>query len=154
MHLDSAALGRLLHSDFQRIRQRLNSKTMLYDTHTKVHSTDMVSETVQDPALEVEELLRPMSGAEIFLRSLEAEGVKTVFGYPGGAVIKIYDEMARIKPDFEHVLVRHEQGRHACGGRIREGYGQGGHGPRNEWTRSYQHRHGALPMRTWIPSRS
>ncbi len=59
-----------------------------------------------------------MSGAEIFLRSLEAEGVKVVFGHPGGAVIKIYDEMARIKPDFKHVLVRHEQG----GTHAAEGY--------------------------------
>lgn len=59
-----------------------------------------------------------MSGAEIFLRSLEAEGVKTVFGHPGGAVIKIYDEMARINPSFEHILVRHEQG----GTHAAEGY--------------------------------
>ncbi|MEX0599008.1 MAG: thiamine pyrophosphate-binding protein, partial [Rhodothermales bacterium] len=59
-----------------------------------------------------------MSGAEIFLRSLDAEGVEVVFGHPGGAVIKIYDEMARIKPDFEHVLVRHEQG----GTHAAEGY--------------------------------
>ncbi len=51
-----------------------------------------------------------LSGAEILLRSLEAEGVEFVFGYPGGAVIGIYDEMYRIQPDFEHILVRHEQG--------------------------------------------
>jgi len=59
-----------------------------------------------------------MSGAEIFLRSLEAEGVDVVFGHPGGAVIKIYDEMARIQPSFKHVLVRHEQG----GTHAAEGY--------------------------------
>lgn len=59
-----------------------------------------------------------MSGAEIFLRSLDAEGVEVVFGHPGGAVIKIYDEMARIKPNFKHVLVRHEQG----GAHAAEGY--------------------------------
>lgn len=59
-----------------------------------------------------------MSGAEIFLRSLEAEGVQVVFGHPGGAVIKIYDEMARIKPNLKHVLVRHEQG----GAHAAEGY--------------------------------
>jgi acetolactate synthase-1/2/3 large subunit len=59
-----------------------------------------------------------MSGAEIFLRSLDAEGVEIVFGHPGGAVIKIYDEMARIKPRFKHVLVRHEQG----GAHAAEGY--------------------------------
>ena len=59
-----------------------------------------------------------MSGAEIFLRSLDAEGVEVVFGHPGGAVIKIYDEMARIQPNFKHVLVRHEQG----GAHAAEGY--------------------------------
>ncbi|MDE2730678.1 MAG: biosynthetic-type acetolactate synthase large subunit [Bacteroidota bacterium] len=59
-----------------------------------------------------------MSGAEILLRSLEAEGVKVIFGHPGGAVIKVYDEMMRIRPGFEHVLVRHEQG----GTHAAEGY--------------------------------
>ncbi len=61
---------------------------------------------------------KTMSGAEIFLRALEAEGVTVVFGHPGGAVIKIYDEMARIQPRFKHVLVRHEQG----GTHAAEGY--------------------------------
>ncbi|MDZ4700637.1 MAG: biosynthetic-type acetolactate synthase large subunit [Rhodothermales bacterium] len=51
-----------------------------------------------------------MSGAEIFVRSLEAEGVKYIFGYPGGAVIKVYDEIARLNPSFQHILVKHEQG--------------------------------------------
>ncbi|NNE46313.1 MAG: biosynthetic-type acetolactate synthase large subunit [Rhodothermales bacterium] len=59
-----------------------------------------------------------MSGAEILIRSLEAEGVEIVFGHPGGAVIKIYDELARLKPSFKHVLVRHEQG----GTHAAEGY--------------------------------
>lgn len=51
-----------------------------------------------------------MTGAEIFIKSLEAQGVKVVFGHPGGAVIAIYDAMAKIEPSFNHVLVRHEQG--------------------------------------------
>lgn len=59
-----------------------------------------------------------MTGAEIFVRALEAEGVDTVFGHPGGAVIKIYDAMERIGPQFQHVLVRHEQG----GTHAAEGY--------------------------------
>lgn len=59
-----------------------------------------------------------MTGAEILLRALDAEGVEVVFGHPGGAVITIYDEMARIKPRFHHVLVRHEQG----GAHAAEGY--------------------------------
>ncbi len=59
-----------------------------------------------------------MTGAEIFVRALEAEGVDLVFGHPGGAVIQIYDAMARLQPRFEHVLVRHEQG----GTHAAEGY--------------------------------
>jgi acetolactate synthase-1/2/3 large subunit len=48
-----------------------------------------------------------LSGAEIVCRSLEAEGVTTVFGYPGGAVIPLYDALPRA--GFKHVLVRFEQ---------------------------------------------
>jgi len=59
-----------------------------------------------------------MSGAEIFVRALDAEGVDTVFGHPGGAVIKIYDAMERLQPSFQHILVRHEQG----GTHAAEGY--------------------------------
>ena len=59
-----------------------------------------------------------MSGAEIFCRALDAQGVEIVFGYPGGAVIKVYDEMARVAPRWRHVLVRHEQG----GTHMAEGY--------------------------------
>ena len=62
--------------------------------------------------------MAPITGAEIFVRALEAEGVDVVFGHPGGAVIKIYDAMAQLKPSFRHVLVRHEQG----GTHAAEGY--------------------------------
>jgi len=50
-----------------------------------------------------------LTGAEIFVRSLEQEGVDMVFGYPGGAVLHIYDALYRQKA-VTHVLVRHEQG--------------------------------------------
>jgi len=59
-----------------------------------------------------------LSGAEILIRSLEAEGVEVVFGHPGGAVIAIYDAMHALKPSFRHILVRHEQG----GTHAAEGY--------------------------------
>lgn len=52
---------------------------------------------------------RLMTGSEIFVRSLIAEGVEVVFGYPGGAVIGIYDALHDIS-DIRHVLTRHEQG--------------------------------------------
>jgi acetolactate synthase I/II/III large subunit len=49
-----------------------------------------------------------ISGAQAVMKSLEALGVDTVFGYPGGAILPAYDPM--IEAGFEHVLVRHEQG--------------------------------------------
>jgi acetolactate synthase-1/2/3 large subunit len=50
-----------------------------------------------------------MTGAEIFVRSLIEEHVEIVFGYPGGAVIGIYDALHDIS-DIKHILTRHEQG--------------------------------------------
>jgi acetolactate synthase-1/2/3 large subunit len=50
-----------------------------------------------------------ITGAEIFCRSLQAEGVEVVFGYPGGAVLHIYDALYK-QDKVSHVLVRHEQG--------------------------------------------
>jgi acetolactate synthase-1/2/3 large subunit len=49
-----------------------------------------------------------ISGAEIVVRSLQEEGVDFVFGYPGGAVLEIYDAIFK-QSAFKHVLVRHEQ---------------------------------------------
>jgi acetolactate synthase-1/2/3 large subunit len=50
----------------------------------------------------------PITGAEIVVRCLHAEGVEHVFGYPGGAVLYIYDEIFK-QDSFQHILVRHEQ---------------------------------------------
>lgn len=50
------------------------------------------------------------SGAETTLHALLAEGVDTIFGYPGGAIIPIYDALYDFKDRLNHVLVRHEQG--------------------------------------------
>jgi len=59
-----------------------------------------------------------LTGAQILMEVLKDEGVDTIFGYPGGAVIDIYDEMA--KTDIRHILVRHEQGAvHAADGYAR-----------------------------------
>jgi acetolactate synthase-1/2/3 large subunit len=57
-----------------------------------------------------------LSGAEIVVRCLQEEGVEFVFGYPGGAVLFIYDELFK-QDKVKHVLVRHEQGAvHAADG--------------------------------------
>jgi len=57
------------------------------------------------------------SGAEIVFKCLEDQGVNTIFGYPGGAVLPIYDEL-RNHDTIKHILVRHEQG----AGHAAEGY--------------------------------
>ena len=49
------------------------------------------------------------TGAQIIWEVLRCEGVDTVFGYPGGAILPAYDAMLDY-PDIHHVLVRHEQG--------------------------------------------
>jgi acetolactate synthase-1/2/3 large subunit len=49
-------------------------------------------------------------GAEILIRGLVHEGVDSIFGYPGGAVLHIYDELWRARDRITHYLVRHEQG--------------------------------------------
>lgn len=67
------------------------------------------------------ELLKPdvITGSEMLLRSLLLEDVDCVFGYPGGAVLYIYDAMHG-NPDFNHLLTRHEQGAiHAADGYAR-----------------------------------
>src|SRR5471030_1781435 len=57
-----------------------------------------------------------LSGAEILIKCLQAEKVEYVFGYPGGAVLFIYDELFK-QTKVKHVLVRHEQGAtHAADG--------------------------------------
>ena len=59
-----------------------------------------------------------LTGAQILMKVLKEEGVDTIFGYPGGAVIDIYDEL--VKTDIRHFLVRHEQGAvHAADGYAR-----------------------------------
>ncbi|MEN6629472.1 MAG: biosynthetic-type acetolactate synthase large subunit, partial [Sulfuricella sp.] len=60
-----------------------------------------------------------LTGAEIVVRCLAEEGVEFVFGYPGGAVLNIYDEVFK-QDKFKHVLVRHEQAAvHAADGYAR-----------------------------------
>ncbi|MBW2661500.1 MAG: biosynthetic-type acetolactate synthase large subunit [Deltaproteobacteria bacterium] len=59
-----------------------------------------------------------LTGAQILMKMLKEEGVDTIFGFPGGVVIDIYDELA--KTDIKHILVRHEQGAvHAADGYAR-----------------------------------
>jgi acetolactate synthase-1/2/3 large subunit len=61
-----------------------------------------------------------ISGSEAVLKALLAEDVKTIFGYPGGAIMPIYDALFDYEDKIEHILVRHEQGAiHAAQGYAR-----------------------------------
>jgi acetolactate synthase-1/2/3 large subunit len=72
------------------------------------------------PAIEAQtDALEIMTGAEIVVRALVDQGVTDLFGYPGGAVLPIYDALFH-EPRLRHVLVRHEQGAtHAAEGYAR-----------------------------------
>ena len=64
-------------------------------------------------------MTRQMTGAKMVVQALKDQGVEVVFGYPGGAVLPIYDEIF-LQNDIRHVLVRHEQGAvHAAEGYAR-----------------------------------
>ncbi|HBS50294.1 MAG TPA: acetolactate synthase 3 large subunit [Rhodobacteraceae bacterium] len=64
-------------------------------------------------------MTRNMTGAKMVVQALKDQGVDTVFGYPGGAVLPIYDEIFQ-QNDIRHILVRHEQGAvHAAEGYAR-----------------------------------
>ena len=64
-------------------------------------------------------MTRQMTGAKMVVQALKDQGVDTVFGYPGGAVLPIYDEIF-LQNDIRHILVRHEQGAvHAAEGYAR-----------------------------------
>ena len=54
-------------------------------------------------------MARQMTGAEIVIQALADQGVEVIFGYPGGAVLPIYDEIFK-QSGIKHYLVRHEQG--------------------------------------------
>ncbi|MBU6159350.1 MAG: acetolactate synthase large subunit, partial [Bacteroidetes bacterium] len=65
---------------------------------------------------------RQISGSVAVLDALVQEGVSTIFGYPGGAIMPIYDALYDYNDRLQHILVRHEQGAiHAAQGYARAG---------------------------------
>lgn len=63
----------------------------------------LVKEQIEQTPIEI-------SGSEAVMKALIAEGVETIFGYPGGAIMPIYDALYDYREHLEHILVRHEQG--------------------------------------------
>ena len=63
---------------------------------------------------------QPVTGSEALLKALAAEGVDTIFGYPGGQIMPVYDRLYDYADRLRHILVRHEQGAiHAAQGYAR-----------------------------------
>ena len=61
-----------------------------------------------------------LTGAEIIIECLKEQGVDTVFGYPGGAILNVYDALYKYKDEIHHILTSHEQGAaHAADGYAR-----------------------------------
>ncbi len=61
-----------------------------------------------------------LTGSQIVIECLKEQGVDTVFGYPGGAILNVYDELYKHKDEIQHILTSHEQGAaHAADGYAR-----------------------------------
>ena len=61
-----------------------------------------------------------LTGAQIVIECMKEQGVDTIFGYPGGAILNIYDELYKHSDEIRHILVSHEQGAsHAADGYAR-----------------------------------
>ena len=63
--------------------------------------------TNKEPTKKVTERI---SGSEAIVRCLIEEDVKIIYGYPGGAIMPVYDELYKYQDKIHHVLTRHEQG--------------------------------------------
>ena len=69
----------------------------------------MNTQTMTTEAKDAKKTIR-ISGSEAVVRSLIAEGVDILYGYPGGAIMPVYDELYKFQDEIHHVLSRHEQG--------------------------------------------
>ncbi|MBQ0788375.1 MAG: acetolactate synthase large subunit, partial [Oceanihabitans sp.] len=79
----------------------------------------MDTKTIKKEAINTQTTER-ISGSEAVVRCLLEEGVKVLYGYPGGAIMPVYDELYKFQDKIHHVLARHEQGAtHAAQGYAR-----------------------------------
>jgi acetolactate synthase-1/2/3 large subunit len=77
---------------------------------TIVHQKDSSAELVELSAVNQQTETTEISGSQAVLEAFIAEGVDTIFGYPGGAIMPIYDALYDYHDRLKHILVRHEQG--------------------------------------------
>jgi acetolactate synthase-1/2/3 large subunit len=87
----------------------METKTM---TATKTRTTSQTKTETQE--------IQKLTGAQVVIQCLLEQGVDTVFGYPGGAILNIYDELYKSSDKIRHILTAHEQGAcHAADGYAR-----------------------------------
>jgi acetolactate synthase I/II/III large subunit len=100
----------------------MNTQTLDNTINTKSNSDTAV----------IAEVGTSLSGSEAVLKAFIEEGVETIFGYPGGAIMPIYDALYDYQDKLEHILVRHEQGAiHAAQGYARTSGATSGPGATN-----------------------
>jgi acetolactate synthase-1/2/3 large subunit len=80
----------------------------MHDSHNTSGKTLVPAKPEPHPF--VQPKFKQYTGSEALLKSLIAEGVETIFGYPGGAIMPVYDALYGYKEKLNHILVRHEQG--------------------------------------------
>lgn len=98
------------------MRPRQNGGFFLLTENETLSGTARSGHDIQDGA---RQMTRQMTGAKMVVQALIDQGVDTIFGYPGGAVLPIYDEVFQ-QNSIKHILVRHEQGAvHAAEGYAR-----------------------------------
>ena len=80
--------------------------------------------------------MNKLTGAEIVIECLKEQGVDTVFGYPGGTILNIYDALYKHQDEITHILTSHEQG--AAHAAMRE--------PPVRWASVWRHPDRVLPI--------
>src|ERR1700722_6304508 len=86
----------------------MNYKSIFMSNATATPKTTPKSKT--EPAANAAVVTKELSGSQAVLEAFLAEGVETIFGYPGGAIMPIYDALYDYRDRLNHILVRHEQG--------------------------------------------
>jgi basic membrane lipoprotein Med (substrate-binding protein (PBP1-ABC) superfamily) len=117
--------GKQENGIFLKIRTKQNHKTrisiQLFGVQHFNYKNRMAAQTqtmtAEPKAKETEQFL---TGAQAIMQSLVEQGVDTIFGYPGGAIMPTYDALYDYQDRLKHILVRHEQGAgHAAQGYAR-----------------------------------
>ena len=84
--------------------------TKIKDQKKSRQKPDIMAEKETDQTMEQGNGKNHITGAQVLLDSLIAEGVDTIFGYPGGAIMPVYDKLMDYEDRLTHILTRHEQG--------------------------------------------